>query len=382
MRLINLDKISNTRLKLALTYLSIIMVLFVSFSIIFYQASTANLQIKVIGGPEALVGTGTLSPPPDFTNQPSVTSTSPSDDQKMLQVPPLNQDEITKLNSKLEDTFAKLKVNLRNQLIILNVIALVAGAFISYYLALKTLQPIELAMDAQERFTADASHELRTPLAIMQAEIEVVLAKKELSLARAKAALESNYAEVGRLKSLSEGLLDLTKAPLTSKDFKELKLNKLVTEAINRVVKLAQIKDITIDDQLPKIIINAEGSSLTQALVILLDNAIKYSPEGSVIQISGSVENKTAYLNIEDQGIGIKPNDLPHIFERFYRADTARNQANNKGYGLGLSIAKQIVDQHSGKLSVVSSAKKGSTFTINLPVSDHHRGASKRNEQT
>ena len=111
----------------------------------------------------------------------------------------------------------------------------------------------------------------------------------------------------------------------------------------------------------------AEPESLTDVLTILIDNAIKYSPEKSTIVIESAVQDKTVELMVKDQGIGIREADKDHVFDRFYRADTSRSKLNVEGYGLGLSIAKRLIELQHGTVSVTSIVGKGSTFTIKLP---------------
>lgn len=251
-------------------------------------------------------------------------------------------------------------------LIVLNVLALVAGSFVSYNLARRALEPIEAAMEAQSRFTSDASHELRTPLATIQAETEVALRKSNLTLARAKELLASNHEEAAKLQQLAEGLLQLTSAGNSTVALKPTPLAPAVTEAINRVMSTAQAKDITVVDTVGKLSVLGDQHLLTQVLVILLDNAIKYSPTGTTVYLTSEAAGKFTYLRVRDEGPGIDAIDQPHIFERFYRADRSRSSQNTPGYGLGLSIAHQIIEQLGGSISVDSIPGRGATFTVKL----------------
>jgi len=250
----------------------------------------------------------------------------------------------------------------------LNIGALLCGSAFSYYMARRTLRPMEEAMEMQARFASDASHELRTPLTIMQTEIEVVLGKTNLSLQRAKDALRSNHQEVTRLRDLSEGLLRLTHTPQSPPALQAVAVDEIVGEAINRQLKPAQAKRIAIADEVPRLSLRGDKQSLAQALAILLDNAIKYSPTGRTIYITGRVQGRYVLLEVRDEGQGIRATDLPHIFERFYRADTSRSSRRVSGYGLGLAIAQNIIQQHGGVITATSTLGKGSTFTIKLPA--------------
>ena len=143
----------------------------------------------------------------------------------------------------------------------------------------------------------------------------------------------------------------------------------MVSEAMNQVITQATIKDVAVQDEIPKLKVLGDRPTLIQATVILLDNAVKYSHEHSKVYVRGFTKGKFGYLEIRDEGIGIRASDLPHIFRRFYRADMSRTTQNQRnGYGLGLAIAQQIISQQNGEISVKSAPDKGSTFTIKLPI--------------
>lgn len=249
-------------------------------------------------------------------------------------------------------------------LVLFNFATIAAGGFASYLLAKRTLQPIEQALESQTRFSSDVAHELRTPLAVMQSEIEIGLRAPKASLADHKQLLESSLDEVHRLRALTDRLLILAsekELPLSS-----TKLDDVATEAINRVITLAQLHKISIESTIGKEKALANFDTLTDALVVLLDNAIKYSPAKSMVNISAETQGKHVLLHVADNGAGISAADLPHVFDRFYRADTSRSKQNVDGHGLGLSIAKRIVESHHGKISVISAQNSGTTFTIKL----------------
>jgi signal transduction histidine kinase len=201
----------------------------------------------------------------------------------------------------------------------------------------------------------------------MQAEIEVALRDSKLTKAQAVELLQSNLEEVGKLRRLSDGLLNLAQHQKPA-DVTPTDLKPVAKEAIGRVEKLAASKKITIDDKTKDLVIKADHYSLTELLVILIDNAIKYSPNGKKIEITSQTNGKSGLISVKDQGIGIKATDLPHIFDRFYRSDTSRSKTQAEGYGLGLAIAKKIADLLDGSIEVKSAPSKGSTFTIVLPV--------------
>jgi two-component system, OmpR family, sensor histidine kinase CiaH len=254
---------------------------------------------------------------------------------------------------------------LKFNLFLLNLVILVAAGGASYWLARRTLRPIEEALEAQTRFTADASHELRTPLTAMKSEIEVALRDRKLDGAQARVLLSSNLEEIQKLEALSAGLLKLARhgerlelAPCRAAD--------ILAAAVSRLDKTLEQRDITIEQRVEDVQVLVDRTSIIEATVILLDNAIKYSPAGSTITLGAGTRGKAAYLSVRDQGQGIKASDLPHIFDRFYRADSSRSKEKVEGYGLGLSIARQIVHAQGGSIEVGSTLGKGSTFTLVL----------------
>src|SRR5262249_44555565 len=137
-------------------------------------------------------------------------------------------------------------------------------------------------------------------------------------------------------------------------------------DAINLIIKQAQAKHITIEDRLPHLQVIGDEKSLVQVLVILLDNAIKYSSSHTTIYLESSQTDKNILLHIRDEGIGIDREQLEHVFDRFYRADQSRSKHIVEGHGLGLSIAQKLARQQNGELSADSTPDKGSTFTIKL----------------
>lgn len=256
-----------------------------------------------------------------------------------------------------------------NNLVVINIVILIGGGALCYYLALRTLKPIEESHEAQSRFTADASHELRTPITAMRTENEVALMDTKLSLKDAKAQLQSNIDELDKLTRLSEGLLRLAqiennhllKLPVSAK--------QIVHDAIDRVSSAASKQSISITQDIQTSAhVLADSASLTEALVTLLDNAIKYSPKKSEVHVTVSQVSRQVVFQVTDKGAGIKASELPYIFDRFYRADSSRTKQQVSGYGLGLAIAKSIVIAHNGKLTASSTPDKGSTFTISLPA--------------
>jgi signal transduction histidine kinase len=255
-----------------------------------------------------------------------------------------------------------------SRLVIINLLILVGGGFLSYYLALRSLKPIEDAHEALGRFTADASHELRTPITAMRSENEVSLMNPNLTLGEAKRQIKSNIEELEKLTQLSEGLLRLASIGQSELIKKPIKAIDIVDAAIERVSHASKSKKITFVKDIPdNTTLTADEASLVEALIILLDNAVKYSSDKSTISVTARSKQRSNVISVKDTGVGIKASELPHIFDRFYRADSSRTKQKISGYGIGLAIAKNIVELHSGSIHVQSKPEKGSTFSISIP---------------
>lgn len=271
---------------------------------------------------------------------------------------------------RIKGELASGRQEIVSNLVLFNVLVFVTAGFGSYALARRTLEPIEQAHEQQKRFTADVSHELRTPLTALKMETEVALLDTSLTTAQLRQALRSNLEEAGKLELLTNNLLKLTKLELDElqETFTTVKLSSAVGAAVEQLAPLANAKSIDIkvdtDDEL---FVKGDASTLTQLFVILLDNAIKYSPVQKAVTIAMTPADRSAVVTISDQGSGIEKTALEHVFERFYRANKARTNGTTEGYGLGLSIAKHIADMHQGTITLSSRLGHGTTATIRLP---------------
>lgn len=265
---------------------------------------------------------------------------------------------------QLEQGLNRLKGNL----VFFNTLVLIGGGAAAYALARRTLRPIENSLAAQTRFTGDASHELRTPLTAMQTEIEVALRDKSLTKKDAVELLQSNLEEVAKLKALSEGLLRLASSDTRKPDHK-VDLASAAEAAADKWRKAASTKRVELKTELNPAFIAGDEQALHDMASILIDNAIKYSKEkGGTVSVRTYQDGKESFLEVSDSGQGIEASELPRIFERFYRSDSSRSKLRVQGYGLGLSIAKQIVELHQGSIEVKSSLGKGSVFIVRLPA--------------
>jgi len=261
--------------------------------------------------------------------------------------------------------------NLRGDLFYWNLVILILSSFLSYFLAKISMQPIEDALYSQSCFTADASHELRTPLTAMKTEVEVALRDQGMSLVEAKKLLKSNLEEIEKLESLSNALLKVARSRESIKtNFAKVSLSAIVLEAYDKIESLAKCKSIefSFKSRVRELFTAGDEVSLKELFVILFDNAIKYSNEKSNVSVELLVEKKHATVLVKDHGVGIKASDLPYVFNRFYRADNSRAKNTVGGYGLGLSIARNIVEMHEGAITVESQPGKGSEFKITLPL--------------
>lgn len=262
------------------------------------------------------------------------------------------------------------------KLVLMNVFTLVVGAIVSYFLARRALRPIELTMLAQEQFISDASHELKTPLTVVQTTNEVALRNKELKLRDAKDVIKSNIEDVTRLHRLTTMLLELANQEVTL-DIRRTDIHEIISIALTNSVKNASLKQISIDDQTRPELVLADYTAAAQALSVVLDNAVKYSPEGDSIKLSTSVKRGVVYLAVTDHGDGIAEEDIEHIFDRFYRSDRARSKLQHEGYGLGLALARKLMRLQGGTITVSSELGRGSTFVLGFRLARNRSGRSR-----
>jgi len=251
-------------------------------------------------------------------------------------------------------------------LILVNGGVLVISGGLSYWLAGETLKPIKNMVDDQNRFISDASHELKTPLTSLKIAFEVFLLNHKATLAASKTLVKESIGEVDKLQNLSESLLKLAQyqTPNGHSSVGRVTVKEITTEAVKRISPQAKIKHITISENVGSTTLVSDKFSLTDLVVLLLDNAIKYSPEGSKVHLSAKSTGGRIEIAVADAGVGIKPADLPHIFDRFYRTDMARSKTGSGGFGLGLAIAKKIAQSLHANISVASQVGRGSTFSV------------------
>ena len=248
-------------------------------------------------------------------------------------------------------------------------LAMTAFFFVGLFLSSLALRPTEKAWKQQRQFVADASHELKTPLTVILANTGIVLSHPSDTVAVQSKWLEYTQEEARQMKGLVEDLLFLAKSDdarlethLTAVDFSELIQGCLLPfepVAFEAGVQLeARVE--------PGLILTGDESQLRRLVRILLDNAVKYAGDQGAVELELTRQQDKLRLAVRNTGSLIPPDHLPHLFERFYRADTARDRSQG-GYGLGLAIAKAIVEHHRGSIAAVSRADTGTVFTALLP---------------
>jgi heavy metal sensor kinase len=237
----------------------------------------------------------------------------------------------------------------------------------------RLLDRLDAAFERQRRFIADASHELRTPLAILQGESEVALSKEVRSTDEYRESLAILHQEARRLSRVVDDMFTLSRADAGQYpvSFREFYLDELASDCVQSMRSLAAAKSISLltnsDREFP---IVADESLIRRMLLNLLDNSIKYTPNGGTVSITTRATADAAEISVTDNGPGIPSELQPRIFERFFRGDQARSRSNpNNGAGLGLSIAKWIAEAHHGSLQLTCSTSAGTVFTARLPKS-------------
>jgi signal transduction histidine kinase len=232
------------------------------------------------------------------------------------------------------------------------------------------LDALSTAEKEQQQFIADVSHELRTPLTVLRGSLEVTL-EEERPPEEYREALGNALLEVRHLARLSQNLLFLVRGESgrITLSFANMDLTRLLADLARDLVPAAADRGLTVTAELPEKPITAfvDADRLQQVFHNLFENAMRYTPSGGSIVVGLTAAPGEARMDVSDTGIGIPEKDLPFVFERFFRSDRAR-RAYSGGSGLGLSIARWIVQAHKGKIAVRSAPGQGSTFTVSLPL--------------
>lgn len=330
---------ASARIKLTIWYVLILMAISTFFSLAFYKASTLEVQ--------------------RLLNR----SQMEEQRQSLGVVPRRNRPIEFPSTEELKAITSRIKFNL----LILNSIILCIGGGASYVLAGKTLRPIQEMVTEQQTFITNASHELRTPIATLRAEMESQLLEKKISDKQARSLITSNLEELGVLQQLTNDLLTLITIHHTDVQpmSGQFSIDETLEKIVDRAKTASRLKKIIMKLEAQPGLITGSKEQISQAISAIIDNAIKYSKSNAKISVMGNSQKKYYAIAVKDSGIGISEADLPYVFDRFYRASGARTK---EGYGLGLSIAKSIIERHGGTLTVKSRLGKGSTFLIHLPL--------------
>lgn len=266
------------------------------------------------------------------------------------------------------------ELNSRRQLLLTMIRAVVIFCILTYFIALyltrNALKPIEITWNNQAKFIQDASHELRTPITIVFSKLEGLLKHPNNTISDEVEGIADAMNESRRLKKMINDLLTLTKedyVDLVEKE--ELDLEKLVEDICDDFfdIALIQNKTLKISSQLKHKNIISDKNKLRQLLIIFIDNAFKYTEEEDYIKISLKEKEESIYITIEDNGMGIKKEEIPHLFDRFFRSENVRNK-DIDGSGIGLSIAKVLSESLKYKLNVDSEYGKWTKFDIIIPI--------------
>lgn len=255
-------------------------------------------------------------------------------------------------------------------LIVIGIIGIAALIPISYLLAGKSLVPIKKSFEDQKKFIADASHELRSPLTVITSSVDVMSLRPDTLVSDNQKWLDNISLESENLsKLISEMLLiaqaDNNRLHFETQSFDLSELSNEISELMRTQLQDRDLSFITLIE--PDILLNADKDKIRQLIRIFLDNAIKYTPDGGQILFQLVKDKKAVKLIFKDNGIGISKQNQEKIFERFFRCDNARGR--DKGSGLGLNIAKTLVDYYKGNINIESEIGKGTTFSVTLPSS-------------
>lgn len=256
--------------------------------------------------------------------------------------------------------------------------ALVALVLVSgggWLLVRQSTAPIEQSMERMRHFMADAAHELRTPLTVLRAQAEIAL-QQSRTAPEYVASLRAIDAESQRLARIVDDLLTLARADAGERPIERRRvfLDDIAMDAAEAARAVAGAKGVALSvGAFEEAAIEGDPELLRRLVVILLDNAVKFTPVGGSVRISVSQSDNTATLVVGDSGIGIPADQLPHVFERFYRGDPARGRAEAAGAGLGLSIANWITEAHQATLEITSEPGEGTAVTVRIPASTEHR---------
>ncbi|UOF92307.1 HAMP domain-containing histidine kinase [Fodinisporobacter ferrooxydans] len=278
----------------------------------------------------------------------------------------INAVQIIENIEPLEEMFDSLLI----VILVSGSISIGVAFFIGLFLANRALIPIQRSWNKQQQFAADASHELRTPLTVIKLYLERLFRHPDHTIEQESEHIANIIGETRRMHKLIEELLLLARTDSNRLQImiQTVYLDDILKRVVQDFQEMSRMKDIQIYTSIESPIkINGDKERLHQMFVILLDNALKYTKVGGHVTVSCEHIGATAKIVIKDNGIGIPKDDLPYIFDCFFRGDKARNRT-SEGTGLGLSIARWVIENHGGKVRVESEVGIGTSFFINLPL--------------
>jgi signal transduction histidine kinase len=283
---------------------------------------------------------------------------------------------VVQVGQSVEAQLDALEV-LRNLLVLIAAMALIASIALGLILADRALEPARLAFARQQAFIADASHQLRTPLTLLRADAEVLLRSRNQLAPEDAELLDDIVAETAHMDRLASDLLTLARLDAREPHLEQevFDLSALASEIASRASRLADQKGLTLGQDYrahPRLL--GDRQAVEQAALILVENAIKYTPPGGSVTVRTTAEDGHANLIVEDTGIGIPAEHLEHLGERFYRADPSRSRATG-GAGLGLAIAHKIAAAHGGTLQFASRPGEGTRATLSLATVPTNRSS-------
>ncbi len=334
----------SAKIKLTLWYLSILTIITVSFSAFVYT-SEVSVASRALDRQRVRLETRFNQHPDVFTG---------------LELPPFAD----------PSTITEIKEETLFSLVVLNLLILGISGALSFFLAGKTLKPIEEMLERQKRFVSDAAHELKTPLTVMKTGLEVSIRDKDMDREKMNMVLADAVEEINKLNTFVNKLLKQSKYQngLKTMEKKAVKIDEVLAESIKSLELLAKEKNIVIDLNSVSSETYGNREELDELFKNLLENAIKYSPNNEKVTLRCFNRNNDIIIEIIDKGPGISKEDQPKIFDPFFRADRSRQKNKVDGFGLGLAICKEIVENHCGSIHINSEPGKGSTFVVSLPI--------------
>lgn len=258
----------------------------------------------------------------------------------------------------------------KDGVVVIDLTAFALTIFLGYSLAGRTLRPIKHALERQKEFSANVSHELRTPLAVIKSDSEVALKNSKATAAELRDVLESNLEEIDRMSQITENLLKLSRIETVKEkaSFSKIGLGELVTDVASRMKSRISQRGISIEiERADSGKILGNWDDLVSVISNLIQNGVDYNKQGGIVRVSVENNKNEMRLVVRDNGLGISEDDLPHVFERFYKADKSHSR-NFSSSGIGLSIVKEIVDKHGGSIKIESVLDKGTKIIVSFPL--------------